>query len=140
MVIRDIDLGRIKFFNIDYRHYIGIWKIDQSGFWIVQSHPFAISLNIRSHDRVDNITSQNPKLETTKYPDDYNYVFNYHHKDRDKIGLDPCDIYEWISGINIHSGESDDHMMGLDFYSVNKEFVDYMRVTRRLEKIEKLGI
>lgn len=140
MVIKDIDLSKIRFFNIDYRHYVGIWKIDLKGVWIVHVHPFSVKLKIRSHLRVDLITPQSPKLENRKYPDDYEYVFNHHHGHRDEIGYDPCDVYEWVSGVKIHSGEDDTHFMRVDYYPINQEFVRHILDMRRLVSLDKLGI
>ncbi len=138
MVVKDIDLSKIDFFNIDYRHYVGIWKVDLRGTWIVHVHPFSVQLKIRSH--FDLITSRSPKFENNKYPDDYEYVFNHHHGDRDEIGYDPCRVYEWVSGVKIHSGEDDSHLMKVDRYHTNREFVRHIKNMRRLMSLEKLGI
>jgi hypothetical protein len=137
MIIKDlfceIDLSKISFVRTSYREYFGIWKVNSEGTWLVVSYPFAIKLILAQKIQFDRdffyqISRSQPNIK-----------FNYHHQDRGKIGIDPCDIYEFISGIKIHHGESDSEHMKTDsnYYENN---IRKLKKFNRMMSLEKLGI
>lgn len=132
MIVKGINLEMVKFFNTSYREYVGIWKFDHRGIWVIFVYPFAIKLvisdEIRPPDEISNL-SLHDKLGVKN-------IFNYHHTQREEIGVDPCDIYEWVSGIKIHRGESDKHMMGLSFEPQKRSLIGYMTRLKNLKTLE----
>jgi hypothetical protein len=72
----------------------------------------------------------------------YGVKSKHHHVDfmEGKIDTDPCDIYEKVSGVKIHHGEPDNHMMKIDHEDDIKLFEAEIISQRRDSKLKELGI
>lgn len=123
------DVYKIKFYNTSYREYLGVY-----GGYIIGVYPFAI------------------KTEKTFRTDDVAITYDFfklmgvrsshHHIDfkNGEIDIDPCDIYESVSGVRIHHGGSDSHLMNLDHTNEIKLFESEIVSISRDNKLNELGI
>lgn len=73
----------------------------------------------------------------------YSKKSGYHHNDYVNVrcDYDPCDIFEDVSGVKIHRGESDGHLMYLDHVGDVRGFEEELRSiisNRRNNQIESI--
>jgi hypothetical protein len=128
-VINLKEIDKIKFFNISYREYVGVY-----GDYIIGVYPFAIKIDKSFKDDGSPITYGDFKM--------YGVKSKHHHVDftEGKIDTDPCDIYEKVSGVKIHHGEPDNHMMNIYHEDDIKLFEAEIISQRRDSKLNELGI
>jgi hypothetical protein len=123
-------ISSLKFFNVSYREYMTI-----CGEWIIEVYPFAVL--------VTSVWQENGSLIDWHYFRHYSKRSGYHHNDfvEDKCDYDPCVIFEDVSGVKIHRGESDDHLMYLDHTDDIRGFEEELRgviSNRRNGQIESI--
>lgn len=132
-VINLKEIDKIKFFNISYREYVGVY-----GDYIIGVYPFVVKIDRAFRDDGSPITYDDFKM--------YGVKSMHHHNDfiEGKIDTDPCDIYEKVSGIKIHhtgtEHESDNHMMNIDHVDDIKLFEAEIISQSRDRKLNKIGI
>lgn len=102
-------------------------KLYGLGFDEIQYHPYELPGFLR-----DDIEFRE------KYK--YKLIFNYHHQDFNNgiTKIDPCATFERISGIKIHHGESDKHLMSLDHRVSVSRFKSNISSVRREDRILKI--
>lgn len=104
-LLKDID--KIKFYNTSFREYLGVYDS-----YIIGVYPFAINItDIFTNFKYELFhNGYKPSQSTGPFPltEILNKSLNHHNDYRvKKIDVDPCDIYEFISGVRIHHGSSD---------------------------------
>ncbi len=118
--------GKIKFYNISYRNYHGIWSR-----YIFNVTPFTLNV-------YDLLGTHNGNLN---FKGVENLIYYKHHTDymNQSCKKDPCDIYEIVSGDRIHNGGSDKHKrnLGHKYYQpIKDEFEVELKSMRRIKKID----
>jgi hypothetical protein len=124
-----LEVHKLKFFYVDFREYYSVY-----GDYIIHVFPFVISLSkITYEDKPLNYEIINMFKRAS---------LRYHHQDyiKGKVSVDPCDIYERVSGIKIHQGESDYHLMNKSYEEEIRLFDAEILSQRREQKLNKLGI
>jgi hypothetical protein len=123
------EVHKMKFYHTSYREYLCV-----QGDYIIGVYPFAIKVE-RVFDN-DGGANTYDRFKTLGVRSMYN------HNDFDKglIDMDPCDIFEKVSGIKIHHDESDDHLRIInhsnDISGFDAEVLSY----RRDKRLNELGI
>jgi hypothetical protein len=128
-VINLKEIDKIKFFNISFREYVGVY-----GGYIIGVYPFVVIIDRASKYDGNPITHNDFKM--------YGVKSMHHHYDfiDGKIDIDPCDIYEKVSGIKIHHNEPDDHMIDIDHGNDIRLFEAEIISQSRESKLKELGI
>ena len=140
-VINLKEIDKIKFFNISFREYVGVY-----GGYIIGVYPFVVIIDRASKYDGNPITHNDFKTYGVK---SMFFIFisqrvflTHHHNDfiDGKIDIDPCDIYEKVSGIKIHHNEPDDHMIDIDHGNDIRLFEAEIISQSRESKLKELGI
>jgi hypothetical protein len=131
LIDKIIDLNevhKLKFFNVSFRDYYSVY-----GDYIIQVYPFVISLSKAFDNKGKPLNYEIIRMSGRS---------RYHHSDYTDgiVSVDPCDIYERVSGIKIHQGESDDHLMNKSYEEEIRLFDAEILSQRRELKLNKLGI
>jgi hypothetical protein len=129
-IINLSDISCLRFYNISYREYLAIY--DE---WIIGVYPWAVS--------VTSIWKDDGTLVDLEYIKIFSRKSSVlHHNDflRGKCDYDPCVIFEDVSGVKIHQGESDDHLMYLDHLDDIRRFDSYLRGWFRNRRLISIGI
>lgn|SRR5574343_75629 len=138
--LSDIDFKSIDFINTSFREYLGIYKdylisVAPCGI-IIYNIKTPTTLNYTDNKRNKSLTYQDYKLSMIP-------IVRYHHNDTNiKRGcdVDPCDIFELVSGTYIHTKNNNDdlHLMGLDHSSDINKFDAMMLAYFRNIKIKQI--
>lgn len=128
-VINLAEVDKIKFYNISFREYIGIYDK-----YIIGVYPFSIKIDNALKDGMP-ITYDDLKM--------YGVKSSHHHHDflDGNIDIDPCDIYEKISGVKTHQGAGwpdDIDDMNRDYTDNIKDFESEIISHFRDIKIDKI--
>ena len=114
-VIKLSEIKNLKFYNVSFCDYLAVYDC-----WVIGVYPFVVNISsiYKGGNVADNypVITGNTGLVTYDYLKIYSDKSGHHHNDfvSGTIDYDPCIIYEEVSGIRIHHGESDNHMMSLD--------------------------
>ncbi len=122
------EVHKLKFFNVSFRDYYSVY-----GDYIIQVYPFVISLSKAFDNKGKPLNYEIIRMSGRS---------RYHHSDYTDgiVSVDPCDIYERVSGIKILQGESDDHLMNKSYEEEIRLFDAEILSQRRELKLNKLGI
>ena len=122
MQLLELDFKSIKFYNTSFREYVGIY--DE---YIIGVYPFVIAYDKLPID-----------YSHTSFSHSHNLFSHNDYKDG-IISIDPCDIFEEVSGIRIHHGDL--LPLHLNDYSYNiKCFNSYIISRNRNNKLDSIGI
>lgn len=129
-------LDDIKFHNIAYRNYLGIWRG-----YVIRVTTFDLNVYNLYDTNVENYENE---ITTSKY---FGYlgtnIYSVHQNTylNGSCRKDPCDIFEIVSGDRIHNGGSDRHKIHItkEYYAdVKKLFISEMRKQQRNKKIDNV--
>jgi hypothetical protein len=122
------EVHKLKFFNVSFREYYSVYDD-----YIIQVYPFVISLSKAFDNKGKPLNYEIIRMSGRS---------RYHHQDyiKGKISVDPCDIYEKVSGVKIHQGESDSHLMNKSYEEDIRLFDAEILSQKRELKLNKLGI
>ena len=145
MIVQEIieNISEIKFYNLSFRCYRGIYKD-----YVVGIHPFVTDIF-----ELRKLTQKIGAGGNFEFEDQHNQnvieIFRVHHQDHRKnpetYWFEPCLLYEEVIGDKIHTDpqNGDQHKMGLpkEFYIEQRQQFDnlvykYFR-KRKLNKINK---
>lgn len=130
-VINLREIPNLKFFNTNYREYLAVYNN-----YIIGVYPFAIKIEHAFDGDNNPMTYEFFKtmgVRSAHHHNDYTTGYSI-------INVDPCALYEEISGIRIHHGESDDWKINIDYKDPIKAFESEIISQNRNNKIDKLLI
>ena len=121
------EVHKMKFFNTSYREYLCVY-----GDYIIGVYPFAIK--VEWSFRADG------KLVTYDYFKMQGVRSRHHHQDftKGEVNTDPCDIFEKVCGVKIHSGESDNNLMNIDHKDDIRMFESEILSQKRDNKLKEI--
>ncbi len=122
-VIELDDIANLEFYNTSFREFLTVYKG-----YIIAVYPFSISIGTpMSYEFYKLFGVSNSYL---------------HHNDflSNDIKTDPCDVYEKVSGVKIHHGESDSYMMNIDHSDTIRQFEGFIITEMRNDKLKGIGI
>ena len=125
-----LNITKFKYSNTSYREYKAVYKN-----YLVCVWPFAIHIyEILKPSNIEALS-----WASYVFSECFKKIFDLHHIDWLKYGIDPCDVYEEVSGYKIHSGESDDMSVSEECYhkQINELNVKILH-NLRIEKLNKI--
>jgi len=128
-IIELSEIPNLKFYNTSYREYLAVY-----GEYIIKVYPFAVGVERSFLTDGSPVTYDSLKLAGARS--------HQHHNDfiSGKIDIDPCDIYEVVSGTKIHSGGSDSYLMNKEHSGDIRGFESFILSIKRDSKLKEIGI